>query len=89
MEIVSVGRVEAVDPPRSIAISASSGLFGLTATCEVTPLGASRSRIDVRAGVEPRGLATLAAGRIKHELRAAVPDTLRRLKAAVETGPRG
>ena len=88
IQIVSSGRVEAVDPPRSISISAASGYFGLTAACEVTPLGESRSRIAVRAGVEPRGLATLAAGRIEQELRAAVPDTLRRLKAAVETAQR-
>jgi carbon monoxide dehydrogenase subunit G len=87
MEIVSTGRVEAVDPPRSIAISATSGFFGLTASCEVTPLGPARSRIAVRAGIEPRGLATLAAGRIEQELRASVPDTLRRLREAVE-GPR-
>ena len=89
MEIVSLGRVEAVDPPRSIAISATSGFFALTASCDVTSLGADRSRIGVRAGVEPRGLATLAAGRIEQELRAAVPDTLRRLREAVEGAPTG
>lgn len=88
IQIVSSGRVEAVDPPRSISISAASGYFGLTAACEVTPLGAARARIDVRAGVEPRGLAALAAGRIEQELRAGVPETLRRLKAAVETAQR-
>ena len=84
MEIVSTGHVEAVDPPRSIAISATSGFFGLSASCEVTPLGATRARIAVRAGIEPRGLATLAAGRIEQELRASVPDTLRRLQAVLE-----
>ncbi len=88
MEIVSTGRVEAVDPPRSIAISAASGFFGLTASCEVTSLGATRARIAVRAGIEPRGFATLAAGRIEKELRASVPDTLRRLREALEgSGP--
>jgi hypothetical protein len=88
MEIVSNGRVEAVDPPRSIAISATSGFFGLTASCEVTPLEATRARIAVRAGIEPRGFATLAAGRIEKELRASVPDTLRRLREALEgSGP--
>jgi hypothetical protein len=89
MEIVSAGRVEAVDPPRSIAISAASGFFGLTAACEVTPLGAASSRIAVRAAVEPRGLATLAAGRIEQELRASVPATLQRLREAVERNPAG
>jgi carbon monoxide dehydrogenase subunit G len=89
MEIASVGRVESVDPPRSISISASSGYFGLTASCEVTALAPGRARISVRAGVEPRGLATLAAGRIEQELRASVPDTLRRLKEAVEAPPPG
>ena len=84
IEIVSAGRVEAVDPPRSITISATSGFFALKATCEVTALDATRSRISVRATVEPRGLATLAAGRIEQELRASVPDTLRRLREAVE-----
>jgi carbon monoxide dehydrogenase subunit G len=87
IEIVSEGRVEVVDPPRSIAISASSGFFGLTASCDVTRLGDSRSRISVRAEIEPRGLAKLAAGRIEQELRAAVPDTLRRLREAVEAPP--
>ncbi|MCU0477269.1 MAG: SRPBCC family protein [Chloroflexi bacterium] len=85
VEIVSAGRVEAVDPPRSISISATSGFFALTASCEVTALGEGRSRIAVRAAVQPRGLATLAAGRIEQELRAAVPDTLRRLREAVES----
>jgi carbon monoxide dehydrogenase subunit G len=89
MEIVSAGRVEAVDAPRSIAISATSGFFALTASCEVAPLDAARSRIAVRAAVEPRGLATLAAGRIEQELRASVPDTLRRLREAVEGPPAG
>ena len=81
---MSIGRVEALDPPRSITIEASSGFFGLTATCTVEPLGEASSRIGVRAEVEPRGLAKLAAGRIEQELRAAVPDTLRRLREAVE-----
>jgi carbon monoxide dehydrogenase subunit G len=102
MEVVSAGRVEAVDAPRSISISASSSLFGLTATCEVAPAAPAapaasaasaapvepnaptRTRITVRAAVEPRGLATFAAGRIEQELRASVPDTLRRLREAVE-----
>ncbi len=84
VEIVSIGRVEALDPPRSITIEASSGFFGLTATCTVELLGEVHSRIGVRAEVEPRGLAKLAAGRIEKELRAAVPDTLRRLREAVE-----
>lgn len=87
IEIVSNGKVEAVDPPRSISISASSGFFGLAATCEVTPLAPGRAKIAVRATVEPRGLATFAAGRIEQELRASVPDTLRRLREAVEGGP--
>lgn len=87
VEIVSTGRVEAVDPPRSIAISATSSFFALTASCEVTSLGPARARIAVRAGVEPQGLAKLAAGRIEQELRAAVPDTLRRLREAVEGSP--
>ncbi len=88
IEIVSAGRVEAVDPPRSISISASSGFFGLTASCEVTALDDGRCRITVRAGLELRGLATLAAGRIEQELRASVPDTLRRLREAIEASPR-
>jgi len=89
VEIVSAGRVEAVDPPRSISISATSGFFALKASCEVTALGDGRARIAVRATVEPRGLATLAAGRIEQELRAAVPDTLRRLREAVESPAAG
>jgi carbon monoxide dehydrogenase subunit G len=89
IEIVSTGSVEALDPPRTITIAASSGFFGLTATCTIEPLGEARSRICVRAAIEPRGLATLAAGRIEQELRAAVPDTLRRLREAVEAGPAG
>jgi carbon monoxide dehydrogenase subunit G len=84
IEIVSTGNVEAVDPPRSITISAASSYFRLTATCEVTPLGPGRSRIAVRAAIEPRGLATFAAGRIKQELQTAVPATMRRLREAVE-----
>lgn len=87
VEIVSLGRVETLDPPRSITIDASSGFFGLTATCTIEPVGATRSRIAVRAAVEPRGFAKLAAGRIEQELRAAVPDTLRRLREAVEAPP--
>jgi len=87
VEIVSLGRVESLDPPRTISIDASSGFFGLTATCTVEPLGETRSRIGVRAEVEPRGLARLAAGRIEQELRAAVPETLRRLREAVEAPP--
>ena len=80
----ALGRILASDPPRSIAITATSGLFRIAATCTVEPLGEARSRIGVRAEVEPRGLATLAAGRIEQELRAAVPATLRRLREAVE-----
>ncbi len=80
----ALGTITSIDPPRSISITASSGLFRIEATCTVEPLGATRSRIGVRAEVEPRGLATLAAGRIERELRAAVPDTLRRLREAVE-----
>jgi len=89
IEIVSTGSVEALDPPHTITIAASSGFFGLTATCTIEPLGKTRSRIGVRAAIEPRGLATLAAGRIEQELRAAVPDTLRRLREAVEAEPAG
>jgi carbon monoxide dehydrogenase subunit G len=87
IEITSLGRVDAVDAPRSIAISATSGFFALTASCEITPLGEGRARIAVRADIQPKGLATLAAGRIEQELRAAVPDTLRRLREAVEGAP--
>lgn len=87
IEVVSTGKVEAVDPPRSITISAASSYFRLTATCAVTSLGAGRSRIAVRADIEPRGIATFAAGRIKQELQTAVPATLRRLREAVEGPP--
>ena len=83
----ALGRVTASDPPRSISIEATSGLFRIAATCTVKPLGAGRSQIGVEADVEPRGLATLAAGSIERELRAAVPDTLRRLREAVEAEP--
>jgi hypothetical protein len=38
----------------------------------------------VAAEIEPRGLATLAAGRIEQDLRAATPATLARLRAALE-----
>jgi len=85
----ALGRVTASDPPRSISIEATSGLFRIAATCTVEPLGDGHSRIGVRADVEPRGLATLAAGSIERELRAAVPDTLRRLREAVEAPPAG
>jgi carbon monoxide dehydrogenase subunit G len=80
----ALGRVTASDPPRSISIEATSGLFRIAATCTVEPLDAGRSQIGVEANVEPRGLATLAAGSIERELRAAIPDTLRRLREAVE-----
>lgn len=84
MAVEALGRITASDPPRSIAITAASSLFQIAATCTVEPLGEARSRIGVRADLEPRGLATLAAGRIEQELRAAVPDTLRRLRETVE-----
>ena len=87
--VEALGTVTASDPPRSIALEATSGFFRIAATCTVEPLGGTRSRIAVRAEVEPRGLATLAAGRIEHDLRAAVPDTLRRLREAVEAEPAG
>jgi hypothetical protein len=82
--VTALGRVEAIDPPRSITISATSGLFALTATCTVEALGPERSRVAVVAELQPRGLATFAAGRIEQELRAAAPDALERLRAAVE-----
>jgi carbon monoxide dehydrogenase subunit G len=85
----ALGRVTASDPPRTISIEATSSLFRIAATCTVEPLGAARARIGVTANVEPRGLATLAAGSIEKELRAAIPDTLRRLRAAVEAEPAG
>jgi len=85
IRINAEGRVAELDPPRSITVAATSGYFALTATCEVTPLGSARSHIAVRAEVEPRGLAALAAGRIEQELRAGVPDALRRLREAVES----
>jgi hypothetical protein len=40
--------------------------------------------VAVVAELQPRGLATFAAGRIEQELRAAAPDALERLRAAVE-----
>jgi carbon monoxide dehydrogenase subunit G len=85
----ALGRVTASDPPRTISIEATSSLFRIAATCTVEPLGAARARIGVTANVEPRGLATLAAGSIEKELRAAIPDTLRRLREAVEAEPAG
>jgi carbon monoxide dehydrogenase subunit G len=85
--VEALGRVTASDPPRSLSIEATSGIFRITATCAVEPLDEARSRIRVRAEVEPRGLATLAAGRIEQDLRAAIPDTLRRLREAVEAAP--
>ena len=89
MGVDALGRVTASDPPRSISIEATSGFFRITATCTVEPAGAAGSRIAVDADVEPRGLATLAAGSIEKELRAAVPDTLRRLREAVEATQAG
>ena len=53
------------------------------------PLGEARARIGVDADVEPRGLAKLAAGSIEKELRAAIPDTLERLRTSVEATPAG
>jgi carbon monoxide dehydrogenase subunit G len=85
----ALGRITASDPPRSISIEATSGFFRIAATCTVEALGETRSRIGVEANVEPRGLATLAAGSIEKELRAATPDMLRRLREAVETSPGG
>ena len=85
--VEALGRITASDPPRSISIEATSGLFRIAATCTIEPLGETRSRIGVRADVEPRGLATFAAGRIEQDLRASIPDTLRRLREAVETQP--
>lgn len=87
--VEALGRVTASDPPRSISIEATSGLFRIAATCTVEPLDAGRSQIGVEADVEPRGLAKLAAGSIERELRAAIPDTLRRLREAVEAEPAG
>ncbi len=84
MVVTALGRVEAIDPPRSIAISAASGLFELAATCTIEALGPERSRVEVRAELQPRGLAVFAAGRIEQELRTAAPDALARLRAAVE-----
>jgi len=89
MGVDAPGRVTASDPPRSISIEVTSGYFRITATCTLEPLGEGRSRIGVEANVEPRGLATLAAGSIEKELRAAIPDTLRRLREAVEAEPAG
>ncbi len=89
IRITSEGQVAAVDAPRSITVTATSGYFALRATCEVTPVGVDRCRIAVHAEVEPRGLAVLAAGRIERELRAGVPETLRRLREAVEANSAG
>jgi len=89
LEIASVGRVQAADPPRSISISATSPYFALEASCAIEELAAERSRITVRAVLQPRGLAIFAAGQIAGELRAAVPDTLRRLRQALEAGRPG
>jgi carbon monoxide dehydrogenase subunit G len=85
--VEALGRVTASDPPRSISIEATSGLFRIAATCTVEPLGEERSRIEVEGDVEPRGLAKLAAGSIEKELRAAIPDTLERLRTSVEGVP--
>jgi carbon monoxide dehydrogenase subunit G len=82
--VEALGRVLESDPPRSISIEATSGLFRIAATCTVEPLGEGRSRIGVEADVEPRGLAKLAAGSIEKELRAAIPDTLKQLRTSVE-----
>jgi carbon monoxide dehydrogenase subunit G len=87
--VEALGRVTASDPPRSISIEATSSLFRIVATCTVEPLDEERSRIGVAADVEPRGLATLAAGSIEKELRAAIPDTLERLRTSVEATPAG
>ncbi len=82
IEIEALGRVEAIDPPRTITIVATSPFFALTATCTVEALDPGRSRVAVVAELQPRGLATFAAGRIEQELRAAAPDMLARLRAA-------
>jgi carbon monoxide dehydrogenase subunit G len=87
--VEALGRVTASDPPHSISIEATSSLFRIAATCTVEPLGVARARIGVEADVEPRGLATLAAGSIEKELRAAIPDTLERLRTSVEATPAG
>ena len=87
--VEAVGRVTASDPPHSISIEATSSLFRIAATCTVEPLGMAHARIGVEADVEPRGLATLAAGSIEKELRAAIPDTLERLRSSVEATPAG
>jgi uncharacterized protein YndB with AHSA1/START domain len=84
IQVSALGRVEEIDPPRSIAISASSGLFRLAATCTVEALAPDRSRVAVTAELEPLGLARFAAGRIEQEVRAATPDALGRLRTAAE-----
>lgn len=84
IEISALGRVVAIDPPRSLKVSAASALFELAASCAIEALGPDRCRVVVSAEVQPRGLAVLAAGRIASELRAAAPDALARLRAAVE-----
>jgi carbon monoxide dehydrogenase subunit G len=83
--VEATGRVEAVDPPRSITISAASSFFALRATCLVEALDGGRARVAVTAEIQPRGLAMFAAGRIEQELRAAAPLALARL----ETEARG
>lgn len=85
IQVSALGRVETIDRPRSIAISASSGLFTLAATCTIEALGPDRSRVAVTAELEPLGLARFAAGRIEQELRTAAPDALGQLRAAVES----
>jgi ribosome-associated toxin RatA of RatAB toxin-antitoxin module len=85
IEITALGRVVAMDPPRSLKVSAASPLFELVASCAIDSLGPNRCRVVVCAELEPLGLATLAAGIIASEMRAAAPVALARLRTAVGT----
>jgi ribosome-associated toxin RatA of RatAB toxin-antitoxin module len=85
IEISALGRVVAMYPPHSLRVSAASAFFELAASCAIDSLGPNHCRVVVCAEVQPLGLATLAAGRVASELRAAAPDALARLRAAVGT----
>jgi carbon monoxide dehydrogenase subunit G len=78
------GRVVDWDPPRRVAIEASSSLLRLDGSYTVEGQGPDDSRIRIRTRLEPLGFLRFMEGRIRRELEAELPATLERLRAAIE-----
>jgi len=79
----ATGTVTGAEPPRSLTLEATGGVFRLTGACDLEPTPTG-TRLHVLANAELLGMARFVEGMARDRLAAALPDGRVALQAAIE-----